>query len=372
VNVIESDFIQKVAIAFQVNPDLYEIKEGVEEEGISGNRHKIDFLMIPKEKGSKIALMRLGDRDFSSEVMVFNSKTEDLNIPFKGILVERDLDERERKLLEIYNIKAVDIRKQASYSTDGSGSLQGNPIFGVEAIDNRIGNSIKKGNLYMVAGKTGVGKTTTCLHFLVNGAKKGEKGAIILTDTRPTEFISNSSSFSFGFEAYYKARMIEILEFSDQIREMKYEILSNRKEEKKFITKITTEIRKFVVGNNISRLVIDPITPALVGEDDFINIMMNALAIPGVITLVTSNVRATDVSFFGIEEYYCSGVIKLEFADATYGTRTMSTIKMRGGSYDPTPFNYRITNDGIVPAEEIPVSPSPTGSPILKPFRDVM
>jgi len=257
-------------------------------------------------------------------------------------------------------------------SADGSSSLLGNSIFGVEGIDNRIRNSIKKGNLYMIGGKTGVGKTTTSLHFLVNGAKKGEKGAIILTDTRPTEFISNSSSFSFGFETYYKGRMIEILELSEQIMEMKYEILSNRKEENKFIAEITTEIREFVKANNVSRFVIDPVTPMLIGEDDFINAMMNAFAIPGVITLVTSNVRASDVSFFGIEEYYSSGIIKLEFADATYGTRTMSIIKMRGGSYDPAPFSYRITNDGIVPAEEAPLSPSFIGSSILRPIRDIV
>jgi circadian clock protein KaiC len=164
--------------------------------------------------------------------------------------------------------------------------------------------------------------------------------------------------------------MIEVLELSDQIREMKYEILTNRKEERKFITKITTEIRKFVVANSITRLVIDPITPALVGEDDFINVLLNGLAIPNVITIITSNVKATDVSFFGIEEYYVSGILKLEFADASYATRRMSIVKMRGGSYDFSPFNYRVTSEGIVRAEEIVVNDS-GGGPALKSFRDL-
>lgn len=365
----ESGYIQKVASAFQINPDAYEIKRDAEEEGISGTKHKVDVLLIPKQKGSKIALVWLGEKDFSNEVMVFNSKSEDLNIPFKGALVSRNLSEKEKKFLEIYNIKPIDIREQIRYSPKVP--TNNYPLFGIEEIDEKIGNAVRRGNVYMISGKTGVGKTTASIHFLVNGAKRGEKGAMILTDTRPTEFITNASSFSLGFESYYKSGMIEVMEFSDQIREMKYEILSNRKEERKFITKITTEIRKFVVANNISRLVMDPITPTLVGEDDFINVMLSGLSMPNIITIITSNVRATDVSFFGIEEYYCSGVIKLEFTDANYGTRRMSVLKMRGGSYDSKPFTYKITNDGIVAADEGFVPASDNGESLLRPYRDV-
>ncbi|MEM0168126.1 MAG: ATPase domain-containing protein, partial [Thermoplasmatales archaeon] len=160
--------------------------------------------------------------------------------------------------------------------------------------------------------------------------------------------------------------------FSDQIREMKYEVVLNRKEEKKFITKITTEIKKFVVANNISRLVIDPITPVLVGEDDFINVLLSGLAMPNITTIITSNVRATDVSFFGIEEYYCSGVIKLEFANAGYGIRRLSVLKMRGGSYDSTPLTFNITDNGIVPIDEGQISASKDIGPILKPYKELI
>gem|GEM_PF-5418841 len=77
--------------------------------------------------------------------------------------------------LNIFNNNRYIITMEGNNSADGSSSSLGNSIFGVEGIDNKIGNSIKKGNLYMIGGKTGVGKTTTSLHFLVNGAKKGKK-----------------------------------------------------------------------------------------------------------------------------------------------------------------------------------------------------
>ncbi|MEM3362988.1 MAG: ATPase domain-containing protein [Thermoplasmatales archaeon] len=366
----DSDYIKKVAEIFQVDPDTYEVKKNAYEEGISGTKHLIDVLLVPKKGEGKIALAQLKENDFINEVMVFNSKTQDLNIPFKAVLVSRDLTEREKKLLDAYNIKLIDLRdqpKNISKVLPPKGT-----IFGIEEIDKKIGNVIKKGNVYMISGKTGVGKTTACIHFLVTGAKMGEKGAMILTDTRPAEFIANASSFSLGFDEYYKNRMIEVMEFSDQIREMKYEVVLNRKEEKKFITKITTEIKKFVVANNISRLVIDPITPVLVGEDDFINVLLSGLAMPNITTIITSNVRATDVSFFGIEEYYCSGVIKLEFANAGYGIRRLSVLKMRGGSYDSTPLTFNITDNGIVPIDEGQISASKDIGPILKPYKELI
>jgi len=362
--IADSTEIARVAEEFKLDKEFTWAND-IKVTGKSGAVHKFDLVVTSKnDENIKIAVLRGMSNDLVDDIMKFNAVAADCSIQLKALVTDKDLDNTETNLTHMYNIVTITIDKRQKPNLKSE-------IFGIRQLDDALAGAMKKGNLYMISGKTGVGKTTIGLHFLVNGAKNREKGAIILTDTRPTEFISNSSSFSFGFGSYYKAKMIEVLELSDQIREMKYEILSNRKEEKKFITKITTEIKKFVVGNNISRLVIDPITPALVGEDDFINMMMNALAMPGVITIIMSNVRATDLSFYGIEEYYCSGVIKLEFADPIYGTRTMSTIKMRGGSYDPTPFNYRITNDGIVPAEEILVSPSPAGSSLPRPFRDV-
>ncbi|MEM3363748.1 MAG: ATPase domain-containing protein [Thermoplasmatales archaeon] len=358
-------YSDRISEALQIDLGKYQILYNVDETGISGAKHNIDIMLYSKENNDKIALLVLDKKDFVNEVMLFNSKTLDLGITRKGILVDRDIDSKERRLLEIYNIRVIDIRKRDSGRHIGPGS-----VFGIDEVDRKFGSSLKKGSVYMISGKTGVGKTTMSLHFLVTGARKGEKGAIILTDTHPTEFISNSSSFNMGFAEHYKKGMIEVFELSDRIREMKYEIMSNGKIGVKFINDMTSEIRKLIVEDNIKRLVIDPITPALVGEDDFINVMFNGLAIPDVITLITSNVRANEFSFYGIEEYYCSGVVKLEFADPFFDVRTMTVLKLRGSSYDTTPLKYRITKDGITPIGIGDDQRTSTSSSILTPFKD--
>lgn len=361
VTTVDSIDVTKVAEEFELDNEFTWVKDA-KITGKSGAVHKFDLVVTSKkDENIKIAVLHGISSDLVNEIMKFNATASDCGVQLKALVVSKDLDNTENNLTHMYNIVTIDQRqkhKPKSY------------IFGVEGIDKRLSGTMRKGSVYMISGESGVGKTTSCIHFLINAARNHQKSAIILTDTRPAEFISNAGSFSFGFESYYKNGMIEVLELSDQIREMKYEILSNRKEERKFITKITTEIRKFVVANSITRLVIDPITPALVGEDDFINVLLNGLAIPNVITIITSNVKATDVSFFGIEEYYVSGILKLEFADASYATRRMSIVKMRGGSYDFSPFNYKVTSEGIVRAEEIVVNDS-GGGPALKSFRDL-
>ncbi len=51
---------------------------------------------------------------------------------------------------------------------------------------------------------------------------------------------------------------------------------------------------------------------------------------------------------FGIEEYYATGIIKLNYTSDTSGiTRTMNIVKMRGTFFDSTSFNFQITSNGI-------------------------
>jgi circadian clock protein KaiC len=59
----------------------------------------------------------------------------------------------------------------------------------------------------------------------------------------------------------------------------------------------------------------------------------------------------SDVSMYGIEEYFVSGVIKLEMEDPPAGIRKASIVKMRGGSYSPYPFYFKITTKGLVSSQ---------------------
>jgi circadian clock protein KaiC len=65
---------------------------------------------------------------------------------------------------------------------------------------------------------------------------------------------------------------------------------------------------------------------------------MTSFAIPDTYLLITSPTMNSDVSIYGIEEYFVFGAIKLEMEDLTTGLRKATIVKMRGGESNPQPF----------------------------------
>jgi circadian clock protein KaiC len=338
----ESINVARVAEEFELDNE-FTWGSDVKITGRSGAVHKFDLVVTSKKDESiKIAVLNGISDDLVSDIMKFNAISSDCGISLKALVVSKDLDDTEINLTQMYSIITIDQRKGRRVKSD---------VFGVKDLDESLGGAMKRGNVYMVSGKTGVGKTTTCTQFLVQGARMGEKGAIILTDTRGAEYVANAKTFTFGFEEYYKEGTIEVIELSDRIRELKEEVLESLKNRSKYINKLTGEINKIILEANISRLAIDPITPMIVENDDFVNQFMMALAIPHTFILITSPVMKSDVSMYGIEEYFVSGIIKLEMDDPAAGIRKASIVKMRGGTYNPYPFYYKITPKGIISSQ---------------------
>ncbi|MGC8645580.1 MAG: RAD55 family ATPase [Thermoplasmata archaeon] len=335
--------IQRVAEEFSLDKDYTWVTDA-KIKGKSGIVHKFDLVVSSKQdENVKIAVLNGVSDDLVNDIMKFNATANDCGIQLKALVVDKELGEAENNLARIYNIVTINKKEKKKRKND---------IFGVKELDDAIGGAMQRGNIYLIAGKTGVGKTTSCTQFLVQGAKYGEKGAIILTDTRGTEYISNARTFTFGFEEYYREGKIEVIELSDRIRELKEDVMESLKNRTRYISRLTGEIKKLVSESNISRLAIDPITPMLVPNDDFINQFMMSLAIPDTYLLITSPTMNSDVSMYGIEEYFVSGVLKLEMEDLTTGLRKATIVKMRGGEFNPQPFYFRITSKGIVPATE--------------------
>ena len=313
--------------------------------GKSGAVHTFDLVITPAEGGSaKAAVLRSVSEDMVTSIMLFNSAANDCGISRKVLAVDRDLDHPEANLARMYDIVIVDQRQHPERMHD---------IFGVGGLDEALGSSIRKGNIYMISGKTGAGKTVASTQFLVEGAKKGEKGMIIISDTHGADFIANAKTLIPGFEEYRKEGAIEVMELSREIRELKEGVLGNLKNRTRYIDAVTNEIKRLVSEYGITRLVIDPITPLIVADEDFINQFMMALYLPNAYTLVTSPVMKSDMSMYGMEEYSVSGLIKLEIPDVNAGIRKASIVKMRGGFCDTGPVYFRIAPGGMVPLKNV-------------------
>ncbi len=343
---LDDDILVQIALQkFQFDIHKVKVSAGMEVYGASGLSYKFDYIIA---SGKDIIAVKLAHSDITTnDIMIFNSQATDAGITKKILISESELGEYVKKMCNIYSIIVSDPREVTTPD-----ALRAK--FGIPILDAKLSGGLRPGYVYMISGKTGVGKTTLSSIFLSYGASIGEKGLMILTDTFPDQFIDNIRTMNIGFAEAYKNKQIEVMEISDQIRSMKSDISQGKADSRKFITKLVTELKKIIISRDIKRVVIDPITLLIIPDDDFVNLLLNSMAIKGVTILITSGLRNSNLSIFGIEEYYATGIIKLEYrSQDDIGTRTGSIIKMRGTTFDPSPFNFKITANGIMPLSKL-------------------
>ena len=83
--------------------------------------------------------------------------------------------------------------------------------FGIQGLDKALNGGIPKGNLVLISGGAGTGKTTFCLQYLVNGALLfGEKGLYISTEQSVNELRKAAANFGWKLEDLEKSGLIRI------------------------------------------------------------------------------------------------------------------------------------------------------------------
>ena len=68
---------------------------------------------------------------------------------------------------------------------------------GIQELDDILGGGIPKGNMILVSGSVGTGKTTLSLEFLVRGAEQGEKSLFLSVTEASKKLIQNLATFEF-------------------------------------------------------------------------------------------------------------------------------------------------------------------------------
>ena len=83
---------------------------------------------------------------------------------------------------------------------------------GIEELDIQMGGGIPVGSTVLMVGSSGSGKTTLCMQFLINGAKKGERG-VFFTITEPLfKLTKNMEGFSFYDKKLIESGMVNLID----------------------------------------------------------------------------------------------------------------------------------------------------------------
>ncbi|MHA1449001.1 MAG: RAD55 family ATPase, partial [Candidatus Hodarchaeales archaeon] len=65
---------------------------------------------------------------------------------------------------------------------------------GIDVLDSMLYGGLYPGSVTLINGAFGVGKSTLGIQYLIDGAKKGEKGILILTEELPRMILKRYST----------------------------------------------------------------------------------------------------------------------------------------------------------------------------------
>jgi len=213
---------------------------------------------------------------------------------------------------------------------------------GIAGLDALIEGGFLKGDVILVAGRTGSGKTIFSTQFIYNGAVQfGEKGVYATFEEDTKTLKRNMLKFSVDLERMEQENMIKVIDLEG----LKGEGLSANMDH---ILGTLAEI-------NGKRLVIDSLTAFLAGCGErfeyrmFMHLIYRMLKMHGYTTLLTCSVpTGTDTLGLGVEEFVADSVIFLENVVDGLELKTRFMIrKMRGTDHSRKYHNVIVTNKGL-------------------------
>lgn len=214
---------------------------------------------------------------------------------------------------------------------------------GIPGLDDMVEGGLPFPSTHLLAGSPGSGKTTFCLQFLFEGAKRGEKGLYLTTLSEPTNWmIRFTSRFSF-VDKNAIGKDIAYFDLGPYFKskyppEDRYETLKRVIEDK-------------IVEQMPQRIVIDPITSVenILKDSyrEFLFDLSQSLKNWQAVTLMTGETTPTNP--YPMEPAYTTdGIIILYHLEHPDGRRRyIEVLKMRGTDHMTGKHMVDISEDGL-------------------------
>jgi len=225
---------------------------------------------------------------------------------------------------------------------------------GIEVLDDDLGGGFPRGNIILVSGGPGVGKTTFSMQFLINGVKLDEKG-VFFTATEPlSKLKEHQRVFNYYNEDLIKSGDISIVDLWNISNKLGLSPESYSFEEANILFEVIRDISKEL---GAKRLIVDSITSLCYRLQtremirDFIFKLGGSLSVLGCTTIMTSEIppMVFQYSLYEIEEFIADGILYLGDIERSGDLiRTFQIIKMRGTSHGRAKYALNIsTENGI-------------------------
>lgn len=239
--------------------------------------------------------------------------------------------------------------------------------FGIDGLDKALEGGLPKGNLTLISGGAGTGKSTLCLQYLVNGAMKfGEKGLYISTEQTEEELRKQAASFGWDLAALEKRGLLK-LKFLDFVKGENaltaiyntYSSFSPARMVIDSLTSLTDSIFISGIGEETAFSMVQvaetispiPRTEKIIAKSILYQLLAK-LRLFGATTLLTSELpeKAEFLSSDKVSEFITDGVITMHYLGLEGAeTRTLRIRKMRYTNHNKSHMAYdMVTGKGLV------------------------
>ena len=243
---------------------------------------------------------------------------------------------------------------------------------GIVGLDKALRGGIPKGNLVLLSGGAGTGKTTFCLQYLLAGVSSGEKGFYITTEQKEFELEKQAASYGWNIKKFVQEGLLEI-NYLDILSEDS--IIANIKETiKRFspsrivLDSMSTFSEYAAVTDFAKELLlkrggvavrsIDEIPPRQLSEKTIIRRMLASLLGElksfNATILLTSELpeKGSRLSSDGISEFLSDGVVILKHLGVgSTDLMSLQIVKMRYTPHKRESLFYEFSDKGLVLGE---------------------
>ncbi|MEM0466186.1 MAG: ATPase domain-containing protein [Candidatus Thermoplasmatota archaeon] len=230
----------------------------------------------------------------------------------------------------------------------------------IPGFDNLIQGGIPKGSVVLVLGSAGCGKTLFCLQYLINAAKRGEKGMYVIFEQRPRDIYSQAAMFNWNIKTLEKQQKIKVIRLESTKSSVIYDLIRNIKED---------DYQNLVI-DSVDSILNSPETQDELGDYFIVThthqfvpmsragvdraktkMLIDSLKDLGITVLVTGEASKSNPteSKEGFIDFLVDGIINLQHLTSVGATnRTLTVDKMRQTNIDDTVYPMEINpNIGI-------------------------
>ena len=225
--------------------------------------------------------------------------------------------------------------------TNGTTATNRRMSTGIPGLDQLLSGGLIHGTTTLLTGPSGTGKTTTGMHFLLEGARKGEPGLIVTFEENAAQLRRNAASFGWDLKSLEEEDMLHI---------------QYPAHEHVYAGESLLRIHDCIAEFGVERVLIDSIN----GFDDFSpdgdgveyiqksSRYLKSRNITTVITNETKNLLGSTKITEGGVSHVADTVITLRYVEIVSELlRAISVLKMRGSAHDAGIHETEITEQGM-------------------------